>query len=108
VWVRWRRPDGAYSSIALRRHLDWATGEVGLSPDPMDHDRLPLEVGVDFAKSAFRVRLGVLLQQEDRWWPVGSTTREIRECFEDLVLQLRTKLGRLDRGPALSRRSPRG
>jgi len=91
VWVGWRRPDGRHSSIALRRHLDWATGEVGISPEPVAHDVLPLELGVSFDKPAFRVRLGVLMHEEDRWWPVGKTTREIRERLEGLVLQLRAK-----------------
>ena len=107
VWVRWQR-DGHYASIALRRHLDWTTGELGISPEPLDHEKLPLEIGVDFAKPAFRVRLGVLLQQEDRWWPVGRTTREIRERMEGLVIQLRSKLGRLERRESVSRRSRRG
>lgn len=91
VWVRWQRSDGKYASIALRRHLDWATGEVGISPEPAAHDALPLELGVTFNKPAFRVRLGVLMHEEDRWLPVGNTTREIRETLEGLVLQLRAK-----------------
>ncbi|MEO5618463.1 MAG: hypothetical protein ABIS67_11870 [Candidatus Eisenbacteria bacterium] len=92
IWVRWQRPDSKYASIALRRHMDWATGEVGISPEPLAHDDLPLELGVSFDKPAFRVRLGVLMHEEDRWWPVGTTTREIRERLEGLVLQLRAKV----------------
>ncbi len=95
VWVRWRRPDGRYASLGLRRHLDWVTGEVGVSPEPLPHDALPLELGESFEKPAFRVRLGVLMHEEDRWWPVGNTTGEIRERLEGLVLQLRVKVERL-------------
>lgn len=95
VWVRWQRSDGRYASIALRRHMDWATGEVGIASEPLAHDALPLELGVTFDKPAFRVRLGVLMHEEDRWWPVGETTREIRECLEGLVLQLRAKVDTL-------------
>ncbi len=91
VWVRWRREDGKFVSVALRRHLDWVTGELGLSPQPTPHEELPIEIGVDFEKPAFRVRLGVLRDGEDRWWPVGDTTREIRERLTGLVLQLRAK-----------------
>lgn len=91
VWVRWQRADGKHVSIALRRHLDWVTGEVGLSPEPVDHDTLPLELGLDYTKPAFRIRLGVLMHEEDRWWPVGETTREIRERLNGLVLQMRAK-----------------
>ena len=95
VWVRWQRFDGRYASIALRRHMDWATGEVGLSPEPVAHEALPLECGETFDQPAFRVRLGVLMHEEDRWWPVGETTREIRECLEGLVLQMRAKIDTL-------------
>ena len=91
VWVRWPRADGKFVSIGLRRHLDWVTGEIGISPQPVAHDALPLELGESFDKSAFRIRLGVLLHEEDRWWPVGETTREIRERLEGLVLQLRVR-----------------
>jgi hypothetical protein len=91
VWVRWARADGKFVSIGLRRHLDWVTGEIGISPKPVAHDALPLELGESFDKSAFRIRLGVLLHEEDRWWPVGETTREIRERLEGLVLQLRVR-----------------
>jgi len=92
VWVRWKRADGKYASIALRRHLDWVTGELGLSPEPVAHDALPLELGVEFDKPAFRIRLGVLMHEEDRWWPVGETSKEIRERLEGLVLQMRAKV----------------
>jgi hypothetical protein len=93
VWVRWVREDGKHVSIGLRRHLDWVTGEIGLSPEPVPHEALPLEVGENFDQPAFRLRLGVLMHEEDRWWPVGNTTREIRECLEGLVLRLRAKSG---------------
>jgi len=92
VWVRWQRRDGKHVSVALRRHLDWVTGELGLSPEPVPHEELPLEIGQDLHQPAFRVRLGVLLHEEDRWWPVGETTREIRERLTSLVLQLRAKV----------------
>ena len=91
VWVRWERSDRKHISIGLRRHLDWVTGEIGVSPTPVAHDALPLELGETFEKSAFRIRLGVLLHEDDRWWPVGETTREIREHLESLVLQLRVR-----------------
>jgi len=103
VWVRWQRPDGKYASIALRRHLDWVTGELGLSPEPVPHEALPIELGVDFEKPAFRIRLGVLMHEEDRWWPVGETTREIRERLTNLVLQLRAKVDTLGLRPAVRR-----
>jgi hypothetical protein len=93
VWVRWPRADGKFVSIGLRRHLDWVTGEIGVSPRPLAHDALPLELGESLEKSAFRIRLGVLLHEEDRWWPVGETTREIRDRLEGLVLQLRARAG---------------
>ena len=95
VWVRWQRNDGKYVSIALRRHLDWVTGELGVSPEPVPHEGLPLEIGQDFNQPAFRIRLGVLMHEEDRWWPVGETTREIQARLTSLVLQLRAKVDQL-------------
>jgi hypothetical protein len=94
VWVIWTREGGDAFALGLRRHLDWVTGEAALGRGAMDPDKLPLTTGGDDdANSAtgYRVRLGVLLHDEDRWWPAGSTPEELKERLEWLVIQLRVK-----------------
>lgn len=92
LWVRWPREDGTRFGLALRRHLDWVTGEAMLSRGTGDPERLPLATGESPPSLAgYRVRLGVLLHDEDRWWPAGVTAGELAERLEWLVLQLRVK-----------------
>ena len=92
-WVRFPREDGRLLYLALRRHLNWVTGEIGLSPDPRDLEALALSaVPDDKAGAAFRVRLGHLLHDEDKWWPAGDTERALNERLEWLALQMRVKV----------------
>jgi len=100
AWVRWALPDGWYASIGLRRHLDWVTGELGLAREPVDLDALPLLAQARFDTDEVharggRVRLGLLLGDDDRWWPAGDTDAELGETLGRLALQLRVKAGRL-------------
>ncbi len=77
IWVRWPRPDGTWFGLALRRHLDWVTGEASLAREAGDPEALPLWTGEGTAApNGYRIRLGVLLHDEDRWWP-GSAARSI-------------------------------
>jgi hypothetical protein len=103
AWVRLRRPDGLYGYFALRRHLDWVTGETGLSRAPCelaDLFRLP---GTPTREvPGFRIRLGDLLHGEDRWWPAGESEGELVERLEYLALQFAVK------GVAYFRRWPGG
>ncbi len=91
--VRWRRADGAYIHLALRRHLDWVTGEAGISREAVELDALPL--GAPEASAAapagYRIRLGDLLQEGDRWWPAGADRDELCERLEWLALQLKVR-----------------
>ena len=100
-WLRWPREDGGFVYLALRRHLDWVTGEVGVSSEPRDLATLELRAtpAAD-ASTAWRVRLGHLLHDEDRWWPAGATEDELIARLEALALEMRVKLGRLTRQPA--------
>jgi len=92
AWVRWRHAGGGYSYLALRRHLDWVTGEAGLAREPLPLDRLPLGAAAEQpGASGLRVRLGELLGEEDRWWPVGAGEEEDRRQLEWIVLQIRVK-----------------
>jgi hypothetical protein len=92
VWVQWPREDGALVGLGLRRHLDWVTGEAALSRAGVDPESLPLWTGEgESVPQGYRVRLGVLLHDEDRWWPAGVSARELAERLEWLVIQLRVK-----------------
>lgn len=106
VWVRWQRGDKANVYLGLRRHLGWVTGEVGISAERHELEALPLRAGGDdesacFRARGYRVRLGEVLHEEDRWWPAGDTPRELTSRLEWIVLQMRAKAdGYLLRHPA--------
>lgn len=101
AWVSWPLPDGWRAFVGLRRHLDWVTGELGISRTPRDLDFLPLQTESDFQSPEViqsgggRMRLGVLLHEEDTWWPAGQTEKELVETLGMLALQLRVKAERL-------------
>ncbi len=108
AWVRWSR-DGSYFYLALRRHLDWVTGEAGVSETPLEFEQLALIAAAEppaarpAAGEGWRVRLATLLEGEDRWWPAGATPGELSEQLEWLALQLRVRgegfFGRVQRPP---------
>lgn len=105
VWVRWQRGDRSNVYLGLRRHLGWVTGEVGISADRQELEALPLRAGGDetacFRARGYRVRLGEILHEEDRWWPAGETPKELASRLEWIVLQMRAKAdGYLLRHPA--------
>ncbi len=96
VWVRWHRGDGSNVYLGLRRHLGWVTGEAGISVARQDLAALPLRTeGGDETlctrARGYRVRLGELLNEEDRWWPAGTSAAELSQQLEWIVLQLRVK-----------------
>ena len=94
AWVRFRRPDGLYGYFALRRHLDWVSGEAGISREPHQLVELSLYPGRMGAEVAgYRVRLGELIHGRDRWWPSGDTSAELEERLSFLALQLGVKGG---------------
>jgi hypothetical protein len=93
AWVRWARAEGDFFYLAVRRHLDWVSGEAGISREAVALDQLPQRGSEDPVPEGpgYRVRLGFLLHGEDRWWPAGTTVAQQREQLEWLVLQLRVK-----------------
>jgi hypothetical protein len=96
VWVRWRRSDGLHLCLGVRRHLGWVTGEAAISVDPHELDALPLRAGGEdesacFRMRGYRVRLGELLHEEDRWWPAGDSPEDLVRTLEGIVLQMRVK-----------------
>ena len=103
AWVRFRRGDGLHGYFALRRHLDWLSGEAGVSREPRELADLFLLPGVPRGEVAgYRIRLGELLHGKDRWWPAGETGTQLDERLGHLALQLAVK------GGAHFRRCPGG
>jgi hypothetical protein len=114
VWVRWQRGDDMNVYLGLRRHLEWVTGEAGISVERHELDALPARTGegMDAAvvrARGYRVRLGELLHEEDRWWPSGATPDERARQLDWIVLQLRLKADGyfLRHPPALDFTDPR-
>ena len=102
LWIRWAF-GGGYAYLGLHRHLDWLSGEVGVSREPVEMGALYALPGVPaLTVPGYRIRLGHLLESGDRWWPAGDTEGELIERLEWLVLQLHVK------GTAYFRRYPEG
>ena len=94
AWVRFPREDGLYGYFALRRHLDWVSGEAGLSREPRQLGELASFPGAGAGEVAgYRIRLGELLHGRDRWWPVGKNAVDLGERLHFLALQLAVKGG---------------
>lgn len=92
AWLRWRREDGSWFYLGLRRHLDWVTGEAGIARQAVPLEDLPIVAAEEPSPKGalgYRIRLGHLLHDEDRWWPAGATPTEERERLEWIALQLR-------------------
>lgn len=94
AWVRFPRGDGRYGYYALRRHLDWVSGEAGVSREPRQLAELFLLPGTPRGEVAgYRIRLGDLIHGRDRWWPVGEGVSDLDERLGYLALQLAIKGG---------------
>jgi len=92
AWVRFPREDGLWGYVALRRHLDWVTGEAGIAREPVPLADLAVLPGNRPADApGFRIRLGHLLHGEDRWWPAGDSEGALVERLGFLALQLAVK-----------------
>ena len=92
-WVRWPLDDGCWAYMGLRRHLNWVTGEVGISAEPLELDALELRAEpAESCDPGYRVRLGHLLHEEDKWWPAGTSEKELTERLEWLALQMHFKV----------------
>jgi hypothetical protein len=92
AWVRWARPGGGFSYLALRRHLNWLAGEAALASEARELEDLPLGA-TDAPPDAagYRVGLGEMIGESDRWWPAGASAVETSRQLEWIVLQLRVK-----------------
>ena len=94
AWVRFLREDGLYGYFALRRHLDWVSGEAGLSREPRQLGELvPIPGPAPADAAGYRIRLGELLHGRDRWWPAGRNGSQLEERLRYLALQLAVRGG---------------
>jgi hypothetical protein len=92
VWVRWTLESGSYAYLGIHRHLDWISGETGISHEPVDLGLLFPLPGVPAGPvPGWRIRLGHLIEGDDRWWPAGEDEAELIERLEWMALQLRVK-----------------
>jgi hypothetical protein len=92
VWVRWPREGGRFAYLGVHRHLDWVSGEAGISDEPQELDDLMPIPGVsEGPRLGYRVRLGFLLDGQDRWWPAGPDEPALIERLEWMALQLRVR-----------------
>ena len=95
VWVTWPREDGLIQAVGARRHLDWVTAEAAMMREARDPDTLPAWTGDEVpaeAREGYRVRLGDLLGDGDRWWPAGERPTQLVERLEWILIQLMVKM----------------
>ena len=110
AWMRRPLEDGRFGYLALRRHLDWVTGEVGVSDAALDLEELPLLAGPFPGPGGrdpgprWRIRLGALLHDEDRWWRVDDVwaidlrERKLVELLPGTVPEMRSRYTGADPG----------
>ena len=91
AWVRFP-DDGRWSFVGLHRHLDWLSGDAGIADTACDLDDLFALPGAPGGPVAgYRIRLGDLVEGEDRWWRAGADERTLAERLEWMALQLRVR-----------------
>src|SRR5262245_28378711 len=105
VWVRWPLETTRFAYIGIHRHLNWVTGEVGMSHAPLELSALHALPGEPATPAeGYRIRLGQLLADQDRWWPTGHDENALIERLEWMALQLRVRgLGYFSRFPEPAR-----
>lgn len=92
VWVRWPIDSAVFAYLGINRHLNWVSGEAGISRAPVALGALYALPGVPaLPVDGYRIRLGHLVENNDRWWPVGHGETELIDRLEWLALQLRVK-----------------
>lgn len=93
AWVLWAREDSRLAYVAIRRHLDFITGELGTSLEPMDIDSLPLLTSTDkVPASGCRVALGSLLYGHAKTWSSGGSEKTLIERLDWIAQQLNLRL----------------
>jgi len=92
VWVRWPLESSLFAYLGVNRHLNWVSGEAGMSRAAVELGALHALPGEPAAPvEGYRIRLGHLLEGHDRWWPAGPVETGLIERLEWLALQLRVK-----------------
>jgi hypothetical protein len=93
AWVTWPREDHRHTYVSLRRTLDFITGELGTSLEPVEIDALPLVTTTDKAPpSGCRVQLGSLLHGHAKTWSSGGSEKALIERLDWLAQQLSLRL----------------
>lgn len=93
AWVRWEPEEGGFRFCALRRSQDYLTGEMGVSPVPVELEDLPLIESLHHAMPAgCRIRLGHVLHGHDRWWSAGGSEDSLIWRLDWLAHHLRLRL----------------
>lgn len=93
VWVRWTPEEGGFRFCALRRSQDYLTGEMGVSPVPVELEDMPLIEALHQAMPAgCRIRLGHVLHGHDRWWSAGGSETSLIWRLDWLANHLRLRL----------------
>jgi hypothetical protein len=93
TWVRWVREDGRYVYCALRRRMDWLTGEIGTAPEPMGLDELKLVMTpAEASCDSCRIQMGTLLHGHDQWWSSGGSEKSLVERLDWIAQQMRLRI----------------
>lgn len=93
AWVSWPREDHRHTYVAIRRSMDFITGELGTSLEPVDIDSLPLLTSTDRAPATgCRVQLGSLLHGHAKTWSSGGSEKTLIERLDWLAAQLSLRL----------------
>src|SRR5437870_1578546 len=63
VWVRWPLASIGFAYLGVHRHLQWLSGEVGISREPAALGELfPLPGSAVMPVAGYRIRLGHLIE----------------------------------------------
>ena len=93
AWVSWPREDHRHAYVAIRRNLDFITGDLGTSLEPVNIDSLPLLTTTDKSPaSGCRVQLGSLLHGHAKTWSSGGSEKTLIERLDWLAQQLSLRL----------------
>ncbi len=93
-WARWQLEDGRYVYLCIRRRMDFLTGELGVSLQPLTVEELHPIQTLDAlpARGACRIQLGFLLEGREKWWSSGGSEKTLIERMDWLTLQLQARL----------------
>jgi hypothetical protein len=93
AWVSWPREDNRHVYVALRRKLDFITGELGASIEAVELDSLPLvTTPAEGPPGGCRIALGSLLHGHAKTWSSGGSEKALIERLDWLAQQINLRL----------------